>query len=105
MSLNLNWDGKLEDEGPQPPSGLSMIAGSEKDAILYVAVAVHSEEKIHARVRVESDRRASHVATGALEVQPLDRDSHEVCTILPTISMSVLTLRQCGARDQQDKRA
>ena len=44
MSLNLNWDGKLEDEGPQPPSGLSLIAGSEKDAILDVAVAVHNEE-------------------------------------------------------------
>lgn len=34
MSLNLNCEGKLENDGPHPPSGLSLIVGSEKDDIL-----------------------------------------------------------------------
>lgn len=31
MSLNLNLEGRLEEEGPQPPSGLSIIGGRENE--------------------------------------------------------------------------
>lgn len=34
MSLNLNCAGRLEVDGPHPPSGLSLICGSEKEDIL-----------------------------------------------------------------------
>lgn len=34
MSLNLNWSGRFEDDGPQPPPGLSLIGGSEKEAMV-----------------------------------------------------------------------
>jgi hypothetical protein len=34
MSLNLNCSGKLVVDGPQAPSGLSWMGGSEKDAMV-----------------------------------------------------------------------
>lgn len=34
MSLNLNCAGKLDEDGPHPPSGLSLICGNEKEAIV-----------------------------------------------------------------------
>lgn len=37
MSLNLNCAGRLEVDGPHPPSGLSLICGSEKEAIMWTA--------------------------------------------------------------------
>lgn len=36
MSLNLNEGGRLEEDGPHPPSGLSLIVGSENEAIFVV---------------------------------------------------------------------
>ena len=44
MSLNLNCSGRFEDEGPQPPSGLSCIAGSENEAML-LAFRMGDEEQ------------------------------------------------------------
>ena len=38
MSLNLNWSGMFEDEGPHPPSGLSWMGGRENEGILSTAV-------------------------------------------------------------------
>lgn len=38
MSLNLNCVGKLDVDGPQPPSGLSLIGGSENEAMFTEAV-------------------------------------------------------------------
>lgn len=37
MSLNLNCVGKLDVDGPQPPSGLSLIGGSENEAMVVAA--------------------------------------------------------------------
>lgn len=39
MSLNLNCSGRLEEDGPHPPSGLSIIGGRENEAIFEMRIA------------------------------------------------------------------
>jgi len=39
MSLNLKEDGMLEGEGPQLPSGLSVIGGSENDIFVLQSLS------------------------------------------------------------------
>ena len=42
MSLNLNWSGKFEDDGPHPPSGLSLMGGKLKEGMnnIFFVVSV-----------------------------------------------------------------
>lgn len=57
MSLNLNDGGRLEDDGPQPPSGLSLIVGNENEAIF-----VKEKDKIVERLAKIAERLPTKIS-------------------------------------------
>ena len=87
MSLNLNCEGKLENEGPHPPSGLSFIVGRENEDM--VCSKRQGEQSAAQNSRLAKSGRAHQARRLVPRLQLADEVHHEVCpTCLPHVSLS-----------------